>query len=621
MAARRARSWLGLFFALALGCNAIIGADPPTERTDSTACVLNSDCTASSTVCIFRVCSTPCRADDDCAEGSRCLKTEGGTACVANALAVCSAPQECPIGSSCTKGMCRNSCPSKTSCLGDQACDDGTCVGTNASHDPALDAGTSDASTEDRRPIVGPDAPVGPDASEGAAPDSPAAACTPNDRQCNGQQPQLCNSTGWVDDGQPCPFACGATGCVGACTPDAHRCSTDGLGTETCGVDGQWGTAEACPYVCSGGICSGECTPGTKQCSMTTPQTCGTDGMWSSGTACQNVCSKGLCAGACTPTDKQCSNLIPESCNQDGAWVDATPCSYVCSAGGCTGVCTPIDTQCTNGQKHICGPLGTWGAATPCTFVCSGKTCGGVCTPGDTLCPTDTQKEICGGDGLWGTESTCPNACVGKTCGGTCVPGSARCNVNTVQSCDTTGTWKDQTACSGGTPLCRSNQCATSSPYDIGNSAQLPNGTDQESANVMTVMEITVNYRTSLLRFGMWGRAGSPGPTPDVLLVIYAESTTTPGTPGALVMSSTPAALVAGNMEPPVAQSTNLAPGNYWIGAVFSGTANTWWSSTAGPTALWFNDTYPNTPNSFPATGVTSITGYTYNYYIVVQDY
>jgi hypothetical protein len=136
-------------------------------------------------------------------------------------------------------------------------------------------------------------------------------------------------------------------------------------------------------------------------------------------------------------------------------------------------------------------------------------------------------------------------------------------------------------------------------------------------------MEVTVTYRTSLLRFGMWGRAGSSG-APNVILVIYAESTTTPGTPGALVMSSTPTAVVAGNMEPPVAQSTNLVPGNYWIGAVFSGNyANTWWSglTSSSTTALWFNDTYPNTPNNFPTTGVTSITGYIYNYYIVVQDY
>lgn len=192
-----------------------------------------------------------------------------------------------------------------------------------------------------------------------------------------------------------------------------------------------------------------------------------------------------------------------------------------------------------------------------------------------------------------------------------------QCNYGTesLQKCDGTGTWVTQTACTGGMPLCRSNACVASSPYDVGNSTQLPNA-NTESPNYLTVQQITVSYRTSLLRFGVWGRDAIH--SPSVVMAIYADNGG--GAPGAYVASTSPVAITAGAVEAPVGIPTNLMPGKYWIGGIYSAQADTSWSSTSGPTAYYAMVAYPGTPNPFPA-GAMMITGYTYNYYVVVQDY
>ena len=534
-----------------------------------------------------------------CADGARCLQTQGGTACVANAVASCDASRPCPGGFSCIGGVCRDACGSPGQCLGDQTCAGGACLGTSARHDRSPDAGGADAGLGEP-----------PDASEPveAAADGPGEAapapCVLDARQCNGLQPQRCAANGWVNDGAACTFACGATGCQGVCATNDHQCSPDGLGVETCGADGQWGPPQPCAFVCSGGACGGHCTPGGKQCSVTVPQSCGSDGEWASGTACPERLLERRPRGR-VHAERQ---AVQQPRSRD--------LRRQRRVGRFDGVPVRLRERRLHGRLHSQRhPVHEWrradvrgerpvGTASPCNYVCSGKVCGGVCTPNDTLCPNDTQKQVCGADGTWGTATTCPYACVGKTCGGSCVPGAKQCNVNTVQSCDTTGTWIDQTACSGGTPSRRSNQCVASASYDDGNSSQLTDP-DTESPGYMTVVEITVNYRTSLLRFGMFGRAATTNG--NVVMVIYGESTSAPGTPGPLVMSSTPMAVASGRLEPLPAQATNLAPGHYWIGAVFQATADTWWSMSGGPTALYFNDTYPNTPMNFPTTGVTSL--------------
>lgn len=97
------------------------------------ACTLHSDCESGS-VCLFRICSPPCREDVDCAAGSRCLNTLGGTACVSQSQAQCT-PDGCPRGTTCSEGTCRSSCSGTSECLADQTCAAKVCVGANPTHD------------------------------------------------------------------------------------------------------------------------------------------------------------------------------------------------------------------------------------------------------------------------------------------------------------------------------------------------------------------------------------------------------------------------------------------------------------------------------------------------------
>lgn len=136
-----ARVGVLLPFVAAVGCNALIGATDPTGRTDaSVACVLNSDGDTGE-LCIFRVCSPPCRTDADCPTHSRCLVTQAGIACVDNSVATCEVNLPCPMGSECKSGSCRNVCQSADDCLRAQLCLGGACVGTDPSHDTGFDAG------------------------------------------------------------------------------------------------------------------------------------------------------------------------------------------------------------------------------------------------------------------------------------------------------------------------------------------------------------------------------------------------------------------------------------------------------------------------------------------------
>src|SRR5258708_31379495 len=101
-----------LFVALLFsGCNSILGNQDHHLKLDTSPapCRLNSDC-QSNGVCIFESCGPQCLGEADCAAGSRCLKTDMGTACVASSAATCAAG--CPAGTVCstTDGVCRNAC-------------------------------------------------------------------------------------------------------------------------------------------------------------------------------------------------------------------------------------------------------------------------------------------------------------------------------------------------------------------------------------------------------------------------------------------------------------------------------------------------------------------------------
>jgi hypothetical protein len=119
------------------GCNAILGNDVGHLKASAQACTLNSDC-SDGNLCIFATCSIPCKADVDCDNGSRCLETAKGAACVASSAAACANDQSCPEGAICSAQACRAPCETigGTVCHGDQTCTAHVCLGADQTHDP-----------------------------------------------------------------------------------------------------------------------------------------------------------------------------------------------------------------------------------------------------------------------------------------------------------------------------------------------------------------------------------------------------------------------------------------------------------------------------------------------------
>ncbi len=308
-----ARLWIAFGALMGVGCNSIFDIEDPVkaeqaestrsgddEQTDAgTPCVLTSDC-ARSEVCIFRVCSPPCDADRDCERGARCLQTSDGRACVHFADTDCSANADCPEGTTCAGGECRNACEGTraeaSTCLGDQECREGTCVGTLAaherSHSGSAEGGVSSAEAGSAANDAG-------EAPDGAGPNE-------------------------LEEG-------GA-----ACEPGGAICTPEGL--RQCD-DGRWGSPEPCPYVCIAGQCTGECAPGNAKCSNGNAQTCNESGEWVE-TECDAACERGMCVDTCTEGRTDCSDETVVLC-ENGEWQEQEECDLLCEQGECTGECLP----------------------------------------------------------------------------------------------------------------------------------------------------------------------------------------------------------------------------------------------------------------------------------------
>ncbi|HLK37603.1 MAG TPA: hypothetical protein VKU41_12675 [Polyangiaceae bacterium] len=628
-------------FLAALGCNAIIGADDPTlvAADGGGACVLNSDCTSTGQVCIFRVCSPPCHVDKDCAAASRCLQTQLGTACVANAVATCDATRVCPSGATCENGACRDACGQTASCLGGQQCVAGACVGTDPSHDFGVDAGgapsssdagasdatapqeggvtpdaTADAGgdgseeagegTDGTSAEVSMDAPsdttVDADASaqEATTPPSDASSdvasgvCTAGARQCVGLQPQICINGAWTANGAQCSFVCdAAAGCVGVCAPGTKQCMN--TTPQTCDTTGTWQSAAMpCPSVCSNGDCAGSCVPGTMQCNGSTPQTCTQAGAWMDGTPCSGatpVCSGGSCV-ACT-TGTQCSNNIVQTCVSD-TWQNQAPCSGttpVCVNGACA-ECT-TGSQCANNVVQTC-VANHWQNQTTCsgaTPACANATCV-ACTTG-TQC-SNNVVQTCVND-AWQDQTTCTGttpACANGMCV-ECTTGT-QCSNNMVQTC-VNNAWQTQTTCTS-TQVCRSGGCVNA-VHDVG----WPNATSSTltlSGNILYLFRLPALANSAILNtFGVVGTAAGTA----AKLVLYADNGSGTAPSGAAVAAtSNPLNLVSGAGE------QTASPGNvmlsagtvYWLGIVVNATTTISATADSSIVALKLSESFTAVP-------------------------
>lgn len=132
--------------------------------------------------------------------------------------------------------------------------------------------------------------------------------------------------------------------------------------------------------------------------------------------------------------------------------------------------------------KLICGPDMKWqsngmcGAGEFCDAVASAfqGTCLPVASgcndamPGDVVC-NGLERIRCGPDLVTkDTLETCPYLCTSAACTGMCVPTSKQCLGNLPQTCDATGQWQDDAACSADSPLCIQGTCSLPPSCQLG---------------------------------------------------------------------------------------------------------------------------------------------------------
>jgi len=144
---------LGLGLVATVGCGQILGVEEGRPEGDS--CEVDADCTPGR-VCVFDVCTDTCSSDASCGSGQRCVQGDFGTACVGDASALCADGSPCPAGTECSDGACRTPCGEGVgTCLPDQVCLEGFCVGTDPDHDSAAPGGTGGAGAAGGGPGVG----------------------------------------------------------------------------------------------------------------------------------------------------------------------------------------------------------------------------------------------------------------------------------------------------------------------------------------------------------------------------------------------------------------------------------------------------------------------------------
>jgi hypothetical protein len=143
---------------------------------------------------------------------------------------------------------------------------------------------------------------------------------------------------------------------------------------------------------------------------------------------------------------KACAESPGDDCD------DADAAFFVDACGGCNKLlgAAPGDA-CNQCGTQACQPdqsLACVGPATP-LHGCSGNT-----------------VQVCDATGMWADETTCASptpACIAGACG-SCTPGTQQCNGPIVETCDGSGAWVDGITCSGATPVCLAATCVVCTP-------------------------------------------------------------------------------------------------------------------------------------------------------------
>ncbi len=450
------------------GCNAIFEIEPgelaaagPGERETEVdvegdagpECVLSSDCDDDSLICIFRVCSEPCRADRDCERGERCLQTDEGLACVLADAAKCDDVADCPAGSECSDGECRNDCEEDSDCLDDQECTGQRCVGSDEAVTATTDGDVTDSELdagEQTDEVQGVDETDAEASTDGSTTDTVTDESTTDVDGTDVDTPAGTDESATVTtDTMP-----GGTDETGSPLPT--DCNELEEGAIVC--DGYGGTTRS---MCQGG-----------ELVATTPCTSG------------DVCdpADGGCAAPATecidraPGAVYCSGVNRVACAASLLTAETATCSSSahCQAGNgpdCA-LCLQDTFTCVGNQIHDCSPDGSEWVPTddpPCT---TGSPCNpdtGTCTSlacleGQRRCQGDSLQE-CNEDltAFEEIELCAPGLCdpVNLECD-VCAASGSECSMDGSQQlvCDSAGQSVTALTCGSATPYCRgSGEC------------------------------------------------------------------------------------------------------------------------------------------------------------------
>ncbi len=492
--------------ASALACNVLLDIDVP-NIIESSECVLTTDC-REGYVCLFRVCSPPCRGDADCDEGARCLASGEDTACV-GARARCGGDEDepCPEGTACVGGSCRIECePSEeddSPCLDGQVCADGVCVGTDATRDPA------------------------------------GGSCDPGETRCTSEgAQQTCSQAKVWGAAHDCPFVCRDGVCAGECVPGDERCDGDGVTRRECDDSGEWRELEQCPAVCSEGSCEETCEVDARQCaSGDVLLRCGDEGVWVTEETCEFVCAAEAraCAGECETNARSCAGDALRVCDAAGTWETLDECAGACIAlgsaqGGHACVdCEPGAERCAGNEVQSCSESGAWQSEADCTDL--GQTC--LVSDGEA------------------------------SCGGDCAQGEVACDGADVVTCDG-GTYVTLMACDTPAEICRDGACEANEPYDVGYSESDGWTSFTALSNRIYAVPVTVPRRATLQSL----RLAGAGAGVSAVMALYEDDGDRPGERLAGTSAFNVGAMT--NVALPLSAVTLEANQTYWATVIFS---------------------------------------------------
>jgi formylglycine-generating enzyme required for sulfatase activity len=162
--------------------------------------------------------------------------------------------------------------------------------------------------------------------------------------------------------------------------------------------------------------------------------------------------------------------MSADAASADAASTDANPGDGGGEAAACTDACTSGTAQCAPSGATV----QTCSAQTSgCTQWVDSMTCSGgapvclsgacvACSPGAAQCASGTQPQTCSSTGTWQNATACTSqTCVSGSCTGVCAPAQTQCASGIQpQSCDGNGAWKSGTVCPS-SQSCASGACVT----------------------------------------------------------------------------------------------------------------------------------------------------------------